>query len=272
MTLNDLVQSLAGGLSQAARKPNILNYQPGPVQQKFHESESIGRLFAGGNRSGKTVAGITEDIWWLTGTHPYIETPEPPVAGRLITVDFKSGAEEIILPALKQWIPMSYLKDGLWEKSWNKISHILTLRNGSTLEIKSHDQDLETFAGSARHFLHVDEECPKSIFTESKLRLMDYNGRYWITMTPVEGMTWVYYDLVEKETERIEVFTSSVHDNPSISAEAKEAILGDLSEEDRRVREHGAFVPKGGLVLREFNYRRNVIPTEGQLPDRKSVV
>lgn len=259
LSLNQLFQATAGGLAEAARKPSILNYEPHIKQLQFHQSDTIGRLFAGGNRSGKTVAGVCEDIWWLLGKHPFLRTPPPPVHGRLITVDFKNGSKKIIEPTLKQWIPKSEFKYGSWDRSWSKDDHILTLRNGSTLEIMSHDQDLEAFSGSSRHFLHVDEECPQSIFKESKMRLIDTNGRYWITMTPVEGMTWIYEDLIEKQRERITVVTASVHDNPTLTEEGKEGILGDLSEEDRRIREHGTFVPKGGLVLREFNYNRHVI-------------
>jgi hypothetical protein len=259
LTLHELVQATASGLNQAASKPNILNYDPHEKQIEFHQDETVGRLFAGGNRSGKTVAGICEDIWWLTGKHPYIETPEPPVYGRLITVDFKNGSKKIIEPTLRQWVPRSELIGNSWDRSWNKSDHILTLRNGSKLEIMSHDQDLEAFAGSARHFLHVDEECPRTIFTESKLRLVDFNGRYWLTMTPVEGMTWVYEDLVENSNERIKIFTASVHDNPAITGEGKDSILSDISEEERAIREHGTFVPKGGLVLKEFQYDDHVI-------------
>jgi hypothetical protein len=105
----DLMSLLAAQLSDSAKKPNNLMFQPHPKQLPFHNAQKTQRLFLGGNRAGKTVSGINEDIWWLTGTHPYIKTPEPPVAGRLVTVDFKNGLKKIILPVLQQWIPPSAL-------------------------------------------------------------------------------------------------------------------------------------------------------------------
>src|SRR3546814_19732760 len=56
---------------------------------------------------------------------------------------------------------------------------------------------LDKFAGVPRHWVHFDEEPPKPIYNECLARLVDYNGDHWITMTPVEGMTWIYDDLYE---------------------------------------------------------------------------
>lgn len=260
MNLHELVTAVATQLSDKAKKPDIFGYQPNPGGQiAFHQSEAVGRLLAGSNRSGKSVAGIVEDTWWLTGKHPYIKTPEPPVFGRIITVDFDYGADQIIEPMLAQWIPPSELINSSWQDSYNRNKHLLTLRNGSKLEIKAHGQALESFAGTPRHFLHVDEECPKNIFIESKARLIDYNGRYWITMTPVEGMTWVYADLVEGDTHNIEVFEIKITDNPHITQEAIDTLASDLDAEERRIRIEGQFVPRGGLILREFDRGRHVI-------------
>jgi len=264
MTLQEIIEAVASGISDVARKPNINNYVPNRGgQAAFHKSSATGRLLAGDNRSGKTVAGIVESIWWATGRHPYQKTPEPPVFGRIITVDFEYGADQIIVPKLRQWIPPSELIDGSWDKSYNSHKHLLTFANGSKIEIKAHGQKLDSFAGTPRHFLHVDEECPKAIFIESKARLLDYNGRYWITMTPVEGITWVYRDLVEEKSENVEVFEIDIRDNKSISEEAIEKLAADLSEEERKIRLGGGKVnwtPRGGLVFKHFDRERHVIP------------
>lgn len=264
LQLAELVQAVAAGISNAGRKPNIHNYEPNPGGQlAFHKSEAVGRLLAGDNRSGKTVGGVVEDVWWATGRHPYQETPEPPVYGRIITVDFDYGADQIIVPKLAQWIPPSELVNGSWEDSYNRRKHLLKLRNGSEIEIKAHGQALESFAGTSRHFLHVDEECPKAIFIESKTRLLDYNGRFWITLTPVEGQTWVYDDLVEGDPKNIKIYAIDIHDNPHISEEAIETLASDFSEEERDIRlgakDNKTWNPRGGLVYREFDYDRHVI-------------
>lgn len=259
--LEDLLEKVASGLSRVATKPNIYNYVPNPGgQTAFHKSQAKGRLLAGSNRSGKTVAGIVEDCWWLLQRHPYIKTPDPPVFGRVITVDFDYGADQIIVPQLSQWLPPSALINGSWEDSYNKKKHLLTLANGSKLEIKAHGQALESFAGTPRHFLHVDEECPENIFIESKLRLVDFNGSYWMTLTPVEGITWVYDSLVDGATKHAEVFEIDIRDNPHLSKEAIDTIAEDLAEEERAIRIAGKFVPRGGRVYDAFDEKRHVIP------------
>ena len=158
--LERLVKELGANLGKAAKKPNNLMYEPHRKQVLFHSSEKIGRQYIGGNRSGKTTGGLNEDIWWLRGTHPYRRVPEPPVIGRICTVDFKQGVNKIILPALRQWLPPSLLVNGSWEESWNGHQHTLTLSNDSEVEIMSYEQDLEKFAGVPRHFTHFDEEPP----------------------------------------------------------------------------------------------------------------
>lgn len=259
LTLNEMVAAVAHGLGEVARRPNAVNYQPLDSQEDFHSSNKPGRFFVGGNRAGKTVAGVLEDYFWLSGKHPYLKTPEPPVQGRLVTVDFKNGMDKIILPALSQWIPPSELKNGSWEDSFSRGDAVLTLRNGSKMEIMSHEQPLEKFAGAARHFLHIDEECPKAIFIECKARLADYDGHWWFTMTPVEGMTWVYEDLVVGQPESVHMVQASIFDNTFLSEGGVQTLVGDLSDDDLKVRARGEFIPKGGLVLKEFDYKRNVL-------------
>src|SRR5215216_3832849 len=88
-SLNDMLGLLATGLSNP--KPNNHQYEPHPKQVMFHASAKNGRQYIGGNRSGKTTGGINEDIWWLTGRHPYLRLPDAPIYGRIVTVDFKNG-------------------------------------------------------------------------------------------------------------------------------------------------------------------------------------
>lgn len=268
MDIADILSSVASGLNSAAREPNMYGYKPNKGGQiEFHRSNAVGRLLAGDNRSGKSVAGAVETAWWLTGKHPYLATPPPPVKGRVVTVDFDYGADQIIVPKLKQWIPPSELKNGSWEDSYNKNKHLLTLANGSELEIKAHGQKLDSFAGVPRHFLWIDEECPRSIFIESKTRLIDYNGKFWLTMTPVEGITWVYDDLVEKDPINVKLFSIRITDNVHVDEQAIKTLEEDLDEEEKAIRlgrgkragGRGNFLPRGGLVFKEFDDNRHII-------------
>ena len=260
LQLNDLLGLLSTGIKNP--KPNNLQYQPHPKQIMFHASVKNGRQYIGGNRSGKTTGGINEDIWWLTGRHPFLKLPEAPIYGRIVTVDFKNGAHQIILPQLKQWLVPSDLIDGSWERSWNGSLHTLTLANGSSLEIMSHEQELDKFAGVPRHFIHFDEEPPFDIFKECKARLVDYNGRWWMTMTPVEGMTWTFDEIWEKRnTELIDIIEVDIHENPHLSEEAIESLLSGYGEDEQKIRGKGAYVAISGLVFKHFDSEVHQIPS-----------
>lgn len=260
----DLGQILSDGLTKAALRPDVNGYVPHEKQKIFHSSTSQGKLYIGGNRSGKSVGGVVEDIWWLTGNHPFRRTPPPPIRGRLVCVDFPNGWEKIIKPILAQWIPPSALIDGSWESSWEARARKLNLANGSFLEIMSYEQDTDNFAGASRHFVHFDEEPPKTIWTENRMRLIDTAGSWWITMTPVEGMTWVYDDLYE--TQACEIVEVDISENPYISSVEVETALSGLDEQEMAARKSGKFQQIGGLIFKQFDTSKHVIPPIKNFP------
>jgi phage terminase large subunit-like protein len=261
----DPVAFVAAGLADSVRKPNNLMYKPHPKQLLFHASRKNGRQYIGGNRSGKTTGGINEDIWWLRGQHPHRPVPEPPVIGRITTVDFKNGAQKIIIPNLVQWIPPSLLINGSWSDSYNGATHTLHLSNRSELEIMSYDQELEKFAGVPRHFVHFDEEPPKDIFDECKARLIDYGGSWWITETPVEGMTWTFDEIYEPSVDGtnplIDVIQVAIQENIYLKPESIiEALMG-FDEDGVNIRGTGKYIAIGGLVFKHYDPDTHVIPS-----------
>ena len=255
-TKREMLEFLSNAFKKQSVEPNLHGYKPHAKQEMFHTSEKKARLYIGGNRSGKSVGGVVEDLWWATRRHPYRKIPDKTIHGRVIGVDFINGIQGILLPIFKRWIIPSDLTGGSWERSWSNSERTLTLDNGNVLDFKSYDQDLDKHAGTSRDFIHFDEEPPKNIFTENLMRLVDVGGSWWITMTPVEGMTWVYQDLYEPWTKGlrfdIDVIRVDMSDNPYLNAEEKLILLGFLNEDEREKREHGTFVPRGGLVFPSF--------------------
>lgn len=255
VNMKDLLSGLGERLAKSL--PNLSRYEPHPKQEKFHQSNAKGRLYIGGNRAGKTIADVTECCWWLTKTHPYKEMPAEPIRGRLVCVDFLNGLDKIILPLFKQWLPEKYLINNKWEDSYDKEHKTLTLSNGSFIEFMSYDQDLDKFAGTSRHFIAFDEEPPKNIWNECRARLIDTGGSWWISMTPVDGMTWVYDDIYEPNVNnplsKWFVIQADMLDNPHISPDEAEEYLSGLSDAERRAREKGEFVQMGGRVFKSFD-------------------
>lgn len=258
-----MFRALSIELNQQVLAPNIHGYVPMPKQELFHKSTCRKKLFIGGNRSGKTLAGVTEDIWWITKKHPNRELPPGPIRGRVVGVDFLQGVQKILLPMYSQMIPPSELIDGSWERSYDKQLRTLTLENDSFLEFMSYDQDTDKFAGTSRHFNHYDEEPPEHIFNESNARLVDTNGSYWITMTPIEGLTWVYDKIYlpgsAVENKSIFVIEVDMKENIHLEQDAMEDYLGGLDKDERLAREHGKFIQIGGLVFKKFSDEVHVI-------------
>lgn len=254
-----LGERLKGGIT----RPNMLRYSPHEKQVVFHSSSARRKLYIGGNRSGKTTGGIIEDLYWLRGQHPYRKLPEGPIRGRYVTVDFINGVEKIALPEFSRWCPPSLLINGSWTDSYDKTLRTLTLTNGSFIEFMSYDQELEKFAGTSRHFTHFDEEPPKNIYTECLLRLLDVGGSYWITMTPVEGMTWVYDEIYEPGTKggdgTILVVEIDTHENPYLAQSEIEFISQGLDEDERKARIEGKFIHIGGLIYKNFHTSIHVL-------------
>lgn len=265
--MEDFLAQLARELATAAKHPNVLSYVPNsPMHQSFHESNKIGRILRGGNRSGKSVAGVVESVWRSTGRHPYYKTHDVPTRGRIVTVDKDAGILQIIIPLLKQWIPTSELINGSWEDSYKTYGKVLTLRNGSTIELKTHQQETESFAGVPLHWCWFDEEPPKAIFNECRLRLIDYNGCWYMTMTPVQGQDWIFDRFINTNQKNVDRFEVDIEDNPHLNKEALASLDEDLDEDEKKVRRQGIFVPKGGLILKEFDYNRHVIKGGGPIP------
>lgn len=255
-TVHELLSELTDTLKQQAEKPNLYGYKPYPQQENFHQSQKFGRLFLGGNQSGKSTSGVVEALWWVTKKHPHRQFHTSlPIHGRIVVVDFMEGMEKIVLPELKRWCPPVELYSGSWLDAWDSYRRTLTFANGGTIEFLSYEQDLEKHAGTKRHFVYFDEEPPEAIFGENMARLLaQEDAGWWIAMTPVEGITWVFDRFVEPKevVEDVDVFLVNTEENIYLPEGTVKRTLGNLSEDERKVRQQGSFVPKGGRVYPEF--------------------
>jgi len=259
----DAFTMFTAGLRNAAVRPTIYGYEPMEKQEVFHRSDAKGKQYLGGNRSGKTVGGATESIWWLMGIHPFRDTPNPPIRGRCVSVDFLDGVEKIVRPEIARWAPTSALLGGNWDDAYDKELRTLYFANGSFLEFMSYDQQLSKFAGTSRHFIWFDEEPPKSIFNECRARLVDTGGSWWMTMTPVDGMTWTYDEVyVRASTDpNYLVVQTEMTDNKYLGQGEIEMFVSTLDPDEREARLKGKYIPMGGLIYKMFSAEKHIIPT-----------
>ncbi len=260
-TTADVFANIAEGLKNAAVKPNVYGYIPHDKQEEFHKSQARIRQFIGGNRSGKTVAGAVEAVWWLTGMHPYQKVKPPPVKGRAVGVDFLQGVEKIIKPEIARWTPLSQLKGGSWSSAYDSLNRTLYFQNGSFLEFFSYEQELAKFAGTSRDFIWLDEEPPRDIFIENKMRTIDVDGRMWMTMTPVEGMTWTFDEVYSKAATDQDIFVVQVEieDNTYLNQSEIDQLLSMLTGDERSARQRGKYVSVGGLIWKQFDVNKHIL-------------
>lgn len=261
-TPQEAMRAIAQGLRVAAVRPNINGYVPHSKQVEFHSSEATIRGVFGGNRSGKTLSGATEAVWRALGRHPYQSVKPAPTTGRIVAVDFLNGVDKIVKPEVARWIPPSELINNSWEDSYDRAHNVLTLDNGSTIEFMSYAQDTDTFAGTSRDWFWMDEEGPREIYIENLLRIADCGGVGWLTMTPLEGLTWVYDEVFEaaQTDPKIDVFVVDMMDNPYLNHGEMEVILSGLSEDEKEARKHGKFVQIGGLIFKMLSSKNVLDP------------
>lgn len=81
------------------------------------------------------------------------------------------------------------------------LSRGVRTREVSVLTLKSYEQGRESFQGTEKDVIWLDEECDRDIYTECLLRLLatvpgQPNGLMILTFTPLEGMTDIVRDFL----------------------------------------------------------------------------
>lgn len=269
---------------QRLRDNPLLGYQPHPKQAEFHESHEPLKAFLGGNRSGKTTAGILDDIVQCVDRvclpdhlAPYKKW-DPPFYCRIIVPDFTSTMEGVIFQKLREWCPKDQLVGGRFDKAYEKTNRRLNFKNGSSIDFLTFEQDLDKFGGAAKHRVHYDEQPPQDIRRESMMRLIDYGGDELFTLTPLTGMsTWMYDEVWEAwqkgHLPEATIIVVDMDDNPYLDEKTKARALAGLSKEEREARKSGRFVSFSGMIYGEdFKRHLHVIPEVDRVVSEKVYV
>jgi len=244
-----------------AAADKLLNYEVNNQKLlKMHTSTAKTRLLLGGKRSGKTTWGVVECSWAALGIHPYLDYPDPPLKIRVCGVS-NEGVRAILLPMFMEWLPRHAIK-----KMPTKDDMVMILHNGTFIEFKSYEQDVEKYEGTERHICWMDEEPPRDLYESNFMRTISsgINGKLIITCTPLHGLNWIYdelYDNPRAVPPAVENVHVSIFDNPHLSKEAIETIKQDPAMQDSLDSVlHGMFIPKSGLIYKSWDQDKHVIP------------
>jgi phage terminase large subunit-like protein len=210
-----------------------------------------GRVALGGNRIGKTEIGAYEAVLAITGQHPVKHYPSHGT-GWIVGLD-NAMIRDTDRPKFEKLLPSRfktkfYKQDNIWicnsdDREWKIV-------------FKSTEMGIDKFQAANINWAWVDEE-PKNtdMWPELEARLVDANGNWWMTATPVRGTAWL-----KSLSERDGVFKTfaGMRENPHIPLEAVEDFAATLTDDEKDVRIEGKYIIFGGnpvfdrRILREM--------------------
>lgn len=238
-------------------------------QLQFHAATTRIKGIIAGNRCGKTIGCVVDDLIQAVdpGCLPEHLTPykkwQPPFRCWIGAPKYAKH-EDTILPLIRKFCPRDQLVGDSFDKAYKTQERILRFKNGSTFGFKTYDQDVDAWASAELERVHWDEEPEGdhgyTIRSEGRARLVSTGGDEIIGMTPLFGYSWVYDKIWERRHDPgITVVQMRMEDNPWLSAEMIEEFAAELTEDERRARVLGEFVHFGGLVYHMFG-DRHVVP------------
>lgn len=246
-------------------------YNKDRVHQKqmlFHKCQKRNRWVFGGNRTGKTECGAVESVWMARGTHPFRENRKD-VFGWVVSLT-QHVQRDVAQAKILKYLPERYICDVVMREGkkgaaeYGVIDYVLVKNvfgGISKIGFKSCDQGRERFQGTSLDFVWFDEEPPKDIYDECRMRVFDKCGDVFGTMTPLKGLTWVYDEIELNEKNDPQVWCEYMEwsDNPYLDKEEIKAMTSSVSEQDQLSRRYGKFTVGEGLVYPEFDQSVHVI-------------
>jgi phage terminase large subunit len=248
-----------------AGKP-ILQYRALPAPAKFHKSQAKYRWLFGGNRSGKSEGNIGFDLCsFALGVHPHRKTPEgATIWGSANT--WSLVGKLLWSEKIKLYLPMTQIRSIVWHNKNEEIPKELRLANGNRIELKAFDQGRKAFEGRAIDAAYVDEQCKsdsEGIFQEIQARLLDRNGFFAGSMTPIIHQAWLE-NRIKNLPGTDQIFYADLNDNRIsrggyVPDQEIDFMISQWPAEVRETRIKGHFAAFAGAVYKLFNQDVHVI-------------
>ncbi|RYG61709.1 MAG: DNA packaging protein [Alphaproteobacteria bacterium] len=225
-------------------------YVPHGKQRAFHAAgaKARERLFLAGNRVGKTLAGACEMAFHLTGHYPdWWDGVRYDRAIDAWAASVTREATRDILQAVyvgpkgvigKRLIAGMSMKSGVaGAVDTVRVRHVSG--GVSTLGFKSFDQGRESFQGTARDVVHLDEEPDIDVYEECLLRTMTVGGHLMLTMTPLLGLSDMVRHFTAGDASGKAVVRAGWQDTLHLDPQAMAAMRTSLRPHEVLAREFG---------------------------------
>ena len=259
-------------LARRREADTLARYNTGRKRHKkqiaFHKCKKRNRWVFGGNRSGKTECGAVEAVWLARGNHPYKKNKRG-VFGWVVSLTQqvqRDVAQKKILHYLRpdqiaDVIMVSGRKDNPAAGIVDQIIVKNVFGGTSVIGFKSCDQGRERFQGSSLDFVWFDEEPPRDIYEECRMRVLDRRGEIFGTMTPLKGLTFAYEEIYLNRSGDPEIWYEFMEwaDNPFLSKKEIAMLTATMDSATLQSRRYGRFAAREGLVYPEFDERIHVV-------------
>ncbi len=237
-------------------------------QLAFHQCKKRNRWVFGGNRSGKTECGAVECVYMARGIHPYRENRRD-VCGWVVSLS-QQVQRDVAQKKILQYLRKDQIEDivmlsGRKDAPESGVIDFIRVKNAmggsSVIGFKSCDQGREKFQGASLDFVWFDEEPPKDVYDECRMRVLDRKGDIFGTMTPLKGLTFVHSEIFLNRRGDNEIWYEFMEwsDNPYLDAGEIEALERTMDDTALQSRRYGRFACNEGLVYPEFDERVHVI-------------
>ncbi|GHU99293.1 DNA packaging protein [Clostridia bacterium] len=245
----------------------LTGYTPSKKQESFHKCPKRNRWIFGGNRSGKSECGAAEAVYWARGRHPYGRERRDAqiwVVSPSAQVQRDVAQSKILKYLSPRRIADVVMIAGSKNRPDSGVIDFIAVKNDfggiSRIGFRNCEQGREKFQGASLDAVWFDEEPPRDIYEECRMRVLDRKGEIWCTMTPLKGRTWVYDEIyLNADDPEIAVTEMEWADNPHLDPTEIELLSRIMDAEELQSRRYGKFGAAGGLVYPEFDSGVHVI-------------
>lgn len=248
-----------------------------------------------GNRGGKTSNVALDRVLGILGLHP---NPERNRLSRKIRC-LSSSLPEVADPdaqdnaqyiELKKLLPYENILKDITARS--QAMTISGHQGKHYIDFKSTKQDVQDTGKVDIDCLWVDEEPTKDHWNEGRARLVQSDGLTFLTLTPINGISWTYDEVYMKasyiwrsdaicdalglaQEERFDtgnkdvaVVQMATDDNPTLTLEAIERLLEAYDDPDEiAVRRYGVFKQISGRVHKGYDPHIHYISFDKYFPN-----
>ena len=232
--------------------------------------------------SGKTTLGVIISLSVLFGEWLWSDFMKPipiqfthsnPRKVRVVSQDWESGVNRVIIPELKKWWPQirpyTNKKNNMGAESW-----WVDTKSGSTLEIMTGNQDPMLHEGNYTDLVWFDEPISHAHYIANARGLVDRQGRELFTMTLLT-QPWIDREIIKrtlidpvtrrdtgKPDPSVFVVETATTDNVGfgLTMDGLNQFAAKLTDDEYEIRIKGVPQYKKGLVYPAFKRELHVKP------------